>query len=119
MSNSVLAVQNKPREQLSSSLEPMGIAGLVAEVDWPAGVLPRNDDLLRRINIQSLDDLILEEKGNYLVINGQYNFLEQVCRDIPQQGPPLSPIPSPFPCPCPLPYRLSERGTHLLLLLLL
>lgn len=73
------AVQDKTREQLGSSLQPTGIAGLVAQADWPTDVHSQDEDLLDAVNIQSLEEVILEEQGQYVVIYGRADSAEQVC----------------------------------------
>ena len=71
-------LQRRTREQLASSLHPMGIIGVVAEADWPVDALSLDEEMIDDVKLQSLDEVILEDGAKYVAIYGRLDYLEQV-----------------------------------------
>lgn len=74
----LLLLQRRTREQLASSLHPMGIIGVVAEADWPNDALSLNEAEIDFWKFQSLDEVVLEDGAKYVAIYGRPDYLEQV-----------------------------------------
>lgn len=71
-------LQNNTREEMSSRLTPMGIIGVVPELEWPLDADCLGDDIVEALKPESIDVIDLEERGTYMAVYGKPAYHEQV-----------------------------------------